>query len=109
MADIYLEKKDPVQKAERVFKKKKSPFTGKVNQLTQSDVPNSEPIPAFILHEVNLRDQRRCVHLNSLRLLCRNERWVELHHVKHRKDGGPNPVENLVILCSAHHRGEHKN
>jgi len=107
MADVYLEKKDPVQRAEHIFNKKKSPFPRKVNQLAQSDIPNSEPIPAFVLHEVNLRDQRQCMHMDSRGLRCKNKRWVAPHHVKHRKEGGANTAENLIILCSIHHRGEH--
>ena len=100
MADVHLEKKDPVIKAERVLKKLSA--VRRTNQLEASG------IPATIQHEVRQRDQGRCVHTDSKGFRCENKRWVELHHIKHRKDGGLHTALNLVTLCSAHHRREHR-
>jgi Domain of unknown function (DUF222)/HNH endonuclease len=34
--------------------------------------------------------------------------WCEAHHVWHWADGGPTDLENLVLLCRAHHRAVHE-
>ena len=95
MAELFLEKNDPVRKA------------GRETQLVSSDIPNSKPIPSVVQHEVRLRDQGQCIYVDLHGPRCVNKRWVEPHHIKHRKEGGRNTTENLVTLCSTHHRGEH--
>jgi hypothetical protein len=39
---------------------------------------------------------------------CHRTRFVEAHHVHHWVDGGETSVENLVLLCSHHHRLLHE-
>ncbi len=34
-------------------------------------------------------------------------RWCDIHHLKHREDGGDNELSNLVLLCRFHHRLAH--
>jgi hypothetical protein len=34
--------------------------------------------------------------------------WCEAHHVWHWLDGGPTDLDNLVLLCRAHHRAVHE-
>jgi hypothetical protein len=34
--------------------------------------------------------------------------WCEAHHVWHWVDGGPTDLDNLVLLCRAHHRAVHE-
>ena len=33
--------------------------------------------------------------------------WCEAHHLWHWVDGGPTDLDNLVLLCRAHHRAVH--
>ncbi|TXG91971.1 HNH endonuclease [Rhodococcus rhodnii] len=33
--------------------------------------------------------------------------WCEAHHVTHWADGGPTDLDNMVLLCGAHHRHVH--
>lgn len=33
--------------------------------------------------------------------------WTQAHHIRHWIDGGPTCIDNLVALCSAHHRAVH--
>jgi hypothetical protein len=33
--------------------------------------------------------------------------WCEAHHIQHWAHGGPTAVDNLVLLCGAHHRSIH--
>jgi hypothetical protein len=39
---------------------------------------------------------------------CHRARFVEAHHVHHWVDGGETSVDNLVLLCSHHHRLLHE-
>ncbi|MCK9921022.1 HNH endonuclease [Frankia sp. AgPm24] len=34
--------------------------------------------------------------------------WCDAHHVKHWVDGGETKIDNLVLLCSRHHRRVHR-
>jgi hypothetical protein len=39
---------------------------------------------------------------------CGNKRYVDAHHVRHWADGGETSADNLVLLCSYHHRLLHE-
>jgi hypothetical protein len=39
---------------------------------------------------------------------CGNKRYVDAHHVSHWADGGETSAENLLLLCSYHHRLLHE-
>ena len=39
---------------------------------------------------------------------CDHKRFVDAHHIKHWADGGETSVENLVLLCSSHHKLVHE-
>jgi len=39
---------------------------------------------------------------------CPNTRYVDAHHVRHWSEGGETSLENLVLLCSHHHRLVHE-
>ena len=98
LASLYLEKKDPLERARRVLKKK---------ALVDAPASVTGHVPAGILHRVRVRDLNRCTHKNSQGIRCESRRWIHVHHVKARALGGQNTVENLTLLCSAHHRMEH--
>jgi hypothetical protein len=34
--------------------------------------------------------------------------WCEAHHLWHWLDGGPTDLDNLALLCRAHHRAVHE-
>ena len=59
----------------------------------------SRIVPARLLRALKLRDHNRCRFPG-----CAHQRHVEAHHVRHWIDGGETCLENLVLLCSAHHR-----
>ena len=56
-------------------------------------------VPARLLRALKLRDHNRCRFPG-----CSHQRYVEAHHVRHWIDGGETCLENLVLLCGAHHR-----
>ena len=72
-------------------------------QDTRGNVLNYERrrriVPARLLRALKLRDHNRCRFPG-----CPHQRYVEAHHVRHWIDGGETRLENLVLLCSAHHR-----
>ena len=59
LVDLYLEKKDPIQKAERVLKKENNANACVPRRAT--GVIRSGFIPAKTKHQVNLRDGSRCL------------------------------------------------
>ena len=56
-------------------------------------------VPARLLRALKLRDHNRRRFPG-----CPHQRYVEAHHVRHWIDGGETRLENLVLLCGAHHR-----
>ena len=59
---------------------------------------NTTTIPPKMRREVQARDRYRC-----RRKGCGHTRYLHVHHVVPRADGGSNEAENLVTLCSACH------
>lgn len=39
---------------------------------------------------------------------CSQARWVHVHHIQHREDGGATVASNLCCLCPFHHRLHHQ-
>lgn len=99
MVELTLKAKDPIQKAERVMTKKTKPPTWKVAKKEES----KRTIPAFLIHQVNLRDKGRCRFKN-----CGETRSTEIHHKVLRSCGGTNRLDNLITLCSSHHSMLHQ-
>lgn len=54
------------------------------------------------------RDQHRCTFTGPDGRRCESRRWLDVHHRIPRSDGGSNDPDNLVTLCSAHHRLMHE-
>ncbi len=46
---------------------------------------------------------RRCVFPG-----CTHSRFVDAHHLRHWADGGRTSLDNLVLLCTSHHRLVHE-
>ncbi|MFT3694136.1 MAG: HNH endonuclease signature motif containing protein [Kofleriaceae bacterium] len=49
------------------------------------------------------RDRGKCVVAG-----CRSQRFVDIHHIVPRAEGGGHTADNLVLLCFAHHQMLHK-
>jgi hypothetical protein len=63
----------------------------------------TQTIPKALRRAVLRRDERTCRAPG-----CRHATFVDVHHIVPRADGGRNVAENLVTLCSAHHRAIHR-
>lgn len=128
LTEFYLKHRDPVEKAKRVTAKKGSlaaQATSGEEMVTREESRDSEEmvtreeskmseeirgrelIPAAILHAVRLRDQGKCAFLNAQGRTCGQTRWLEVHHRVPVSSGGTNSVDNLITLCSGHHRWVH--
>src|SRR5580765_8538913 len=59
-------------------------------------------IPNGLRHAVTARD-RGCAHPGC----DRPPPWCEIHHITEWENGGHTTIENLVMLCRAHHRQIH--
>ncbi len=62
----------------------------------------TQTIPPATRRMVLRRDHGRCVVPG-----CRSSRFLDVHHVRPRADGGNHDPDNLVCLCGAHHAAIH--
>jgi hypothetical protein len=60
-------------------------------------------IPDAIRRQVHQRDHYRC----SVPW-CRSTKNLDIHHTKHRRDGGTHEPRKLCTLCESHHLGHHE-
>ncbi len=63
----------------------------------------TQSIPPALRRAVLRRDGGRCQVPG-----CRHATFVDVHHLVPRSNGGRHSAENLVTLCSAHHRAIHR-
>src|SRR4051812_20215546 len=74
------------------------PHVGTAEKPTRA----TQTIPPALRRQVLRRDGGRCQVPG-----CRHATFVDVHHLRSRSEGGANTIENLVTLCSAHHRATH--
>ena len=95
-AEVTRMKFDPVKRAERSRKisSRKSATTPKAGR---------QPLQASVKHPVVIRDGMRCTHVSWDGQRCEQKRWLHFHHQIEVRHGGQNSVDNLRLLCRAHH------
>ncbi len=97
------------------------PFVKKHRPGRQSESPKDKPkvcaairdrkrvaVPEHIDRAVQKRDEERCTFVHPQFGRCQERRWTEQHHIIPISEGGQHSVENLITLCSVHHRLQHK-
>ncbi len=125
----YIERNDPVAKAERAttrvecsgagltkLQNRKNetsafPHAGSTQSLRKSVAGQKhkrQTYPAALVHAVTIRDERQCTRRSIDGSRCGATRWLDVHHIVPRSIGGADTLENLTTLCSAHHRMEHR-
>jgi hypothetical protein len=62
----------------------------------------SQTIPPAVRRAVLLRDHQRCAVPG-----CANHRFLDVHHVDPRSEGGGHDPDRMVVLCGSHHRSAH--
>jgi hypothetical protein len=73
------------------------------SRRTASSPRAQQEIPPAFRRQVLRRDQHCCVFPG-----CRHATFVDVHHIEPRAEGGTHDPENLVTVCSAHHRAIHR-
>ncbi len=63
----------------------------------------TQDVPPAVRRAVLRRDHHRCRVPG-----CRHARFVDLHHLETREEGGEHDPQNLITLCGAHHRAIHE-
>ena len=116
--DLFLEKRDPIQKAQRYAVKKAKREVSAATQnaalrpvsqrIKIGAISQRKPLVAQTNHQLNLRDQGRCTHRGSKKIQCENTRWLQVHHLHPVAYGGDNSLGNLVTLCHYHHQLQHE-
>ncbi len=119
---VYIEKRDPVEKAKKNclrsanLVKSSSDLLGVAysQSAEEKDVHVHGHIPFFrtplgagLRHKINLRDEGQCTHEIGPGKRCSTSRWIQVHHIIPIRQGGTNELQNLTTLCSAHHRMKH--
>lgn len=71
--------------------------------------PHDRNIPIDVEREVFERDNNQCINCIWHRALwtADDPRFLELHHVEHHVNRGPNIAANLVVLCNRCHDEVH--
>ena len=98
--EAFIEKNDPVKKAERC---QKVPVARR-NVYREG---KRRAVPRANVHQVMKETQGQCTHVDSKGMRCQQRRWVEVHHLREVSRGGSHDVNNLTVLCSGHHRMRH--
>ncbi len=60
-------------------------------------------IPPSLRRALQARDEGRCRFPG-----CENRKWMDAHHITHWAHGGETKLDNLVLLCTHHHRLLHE-
>jgi hypothetical protein len=105
MAKLFLENKDPLEKAKKVEKKNelKISIHRKPEHSQAPKLSARRKIPESILRQVYVRDRGQCQEPK-----CNERKWLEVHHLKPWSQGGGHELPNLLTLCFFHHRRIHK-
>jgi 5-methylcytosine-specific restriction endonuclease McrA len=77
--------------------------TGVVSSTVRELRRAKQSIPPATRRAVLRRDHQCCTVPG-----CRNSRYLDVHHVRPRSEGGSNGADNLITLCGAHHRAGHR-
>lgn len=118
LATDYVKRNDPVQKARRAkgrgaAKRVRLREVSAQEEVVETSIESaSEPcpgkvdagevIPLAVKNMVYEKAGGRCeFHVKGER--CAQDKWVEVHHIRPRSQGGTNDLGNLILLCGAHH------
>jgi len=102
LLDHYIEKKDPVKKAERVMAKSRHPEAKPKDLTRPGAVHVRRAIPAATRHQVLLRDGGQCTFEGSDGRRCAEKSVLHIDHIRPWALGGGHEAENLRVLCRTH-------
>jgi hypothetical protein len=102
---------DVIKWATQVCRQKHDPMLKKLRVVSlgnTSPVMGRQAIRPLLKTSVYQRDERQCCYVDKEGERCRQRRWLHLHHIREAANGGQNTLENLKVLCHAHHRHVHR-
>lgn len=102
----YLERRDPVRKADRAASRKTKPSPDAPSPPTSP--AGRTPLTAAETHAINHRDRGQCTFVTMDGKRCPNQRWLHKHHLETVAEGGSNDPNNLTTLCAYHHALVHQ-
>ncbi|MBY0470573.1 HNH endonuclease [bacterium] len=103
MADLYLQKNDPLEKANRSKPVAPARVCAEVRTSPSERWKNRRRYAAPLKHAIQKRDQAQCTHVNEGKR-CQERRWLDIHHLKPLSQGGETTLSNLALLCRGHHQ-----
>ncbi len=105
LLEAFVEKNDPVKKAERALNRK----TTKLPVARQAIKDGKRTaIPRPVGHIVTLATGSQCIHVSSDGIRCTERRWLAKDHKQEVHQGGLHTPNNLTLLCAFHHRMHHR-
>jgi len=107
---IEINLSDPCLSNSNITKKELAPKhgLGRVIQAKKLTLVTRRPHrPAELDHQIQLRDEGRCVEKDEKGNRCTQSRWTDVHHIIPVEHGGKDTLENLVTVCRSHHRMIH--
>ena len=78
------------------------PPVGATPQPPANNKRATQTIPPATRREVMRRDHGRCIAPG-----CRNHRFLDVHHLDLRSEGGGHDPIRIAVLCGSHHRSVH--
>ena len=110
----YLDRKDPLRKKEprrkqpklcarRVGEKPQAENEAPKGVSNRNRIRDNSRLPASRRREIIQRDDGQCTFVDQKGQRCTQRRWLQVHHMRARNEGGGHEPENLTTVCSAHH------
>jgi hypothetical protein len=97
MAEIVLDKIDPIRKEQRKFNSKLRRNVSLARIVTHKKMTPKK--------EVSIRDQVKCSYISPItRQKCDSTFQLEMDHIHPKALGGETSPENLRLLCKAHNQ-----
>jgi hypothetical protein len=106
MTEEALEKHAPEKKLER--ERPAKPISSRKFSKDKPLLPKRVPVPQRTKLQKLNEAQNQCSYTSADGRRCQERLWLELHHKKPVSLGGGNEKENLIYLCSSHHRNLHQ-
>ena len=114
LIESYLERQDPMRRAQRQQARGKLTMDeNKIAKKNSSRVKwieqrrQRKPLARKLYHQVMLRDGGQCTYKDLRGNRCHQKRFIEIHHIKPLAKGGDDHLENLRLLCHGHHKIQH--
>ncbi len=100
MAEIVIQKIDPMEKAKRAeIRRQKNNTPQLPTEEVKVSHTNSRYISAALKQAVYKRDKGQCTHPN-----CNSRKFIEYDHITPIAMGGKTTIQNLRLLCRTHNQ-----